>query len=65
MSYLIKRTTEFDGEPTVFYFVRPSGMGPMFNLRSSATVYETREEAEEIIEEHLSSVSGQIEIVEI
>ena len=65
MSYLIKRTTTMEGQDTVFYFVRMTVMGPMFNLRNTATVFETREQAQEVIDDNLSNLEGVIEIEEI
>ena len=65
MSCLIKRTTTMEGQDTVFYFVRLTVLGPMFNLRNTATVFETREEAQEMIDENLSGLEGVIEIEEI
>ena len=37
-----------EGKDTVFYFVRLTVMGPMFNLRNMATEFDSREEAEAI-----------------
>ena len=65
MSCLIRRTTTMEGQDTVFYFVRLTVLGPMFNLRNTATVFETREEAQEMIDENLSGLEGVIEIEEI
>ena len=65
MSCLIKRTTTMEGQDTVFYFVRLTVLGPMFNLRNMATEFETREEAQEMIDENLTGLEGVIEIEEI
>lgn len=65
MSCLIKRTTTMEGQDTVFYFVRMTVLGPMFNLRNMATVFESREEAQEMIDENLSGLEGVIEIVDL
>lgn len=65
MAYIIKRTTTMEGKDTVFYFVRLTVMGPMFNLRNMATEFASREEAEEMIEDNLGSLLGTIEIEEI
>lgn len=65
MSYLIKRTTTMEGKDTVFYFVRLTVLGPMFNLRNMATEFESREEAQEMIDDNLSGLEGIIEIEEI
>lgn len=65
MSCLIKRTTTMEGKDTVFYFVRLTVLGPMFNLRNMATEFASREEAQEMIDENLSCLEGVIEIEEI
>ena len=65
MSCLIKRTTTMEGKDTVFYFVRLTVLGPMFNLRNMATEFASREEAQEMIDENLSGLEGIIEIEEI
>lgn len=65
MAYIIKRTTTMEGKDTVFYFVRLTVMGPMFNLRNMAAEFDSREEAEEMIEDNLGGLLGTIEIEEI
>lgn len=65
MSCLIKRTTTMEGKDTVFYFVRLTVLGPMFNLRNMAAEFASREEAQEMIDENLSGLEGVIEIEEI
>lgn len=65
MHYIIRRTTSFGGKDTVFYYVKQTILGPMFNLRNMAKEFDTIEEAEAVIEELPANLDGIIEIEEI
>lgn len=65
MSFYIQRTTVTNGKPYTFYFMRMTGMGPMFQTVDIAKAFPTREAALECIDdEDLEQLDGVLEIVE-
>lgn len=65
MSFYIQRTTVTNGKPYTFYFMRMTGMGPMFQTIDLAKPFDTPEAALECIDdEDLDLLDGTLEIVE-